>query len=219
MNIKWFGHASFGITGSDGICIITDPYESGSFDNALKYPPIKDKADIVTVSHQHADHNAVDSIDGKPEVIDKTGSQTVKDIEFVGIPTFHDTDEGAERGENIIFVFTLDGIKMAHLGDLGHIPDDEILKTLRSVDILFIPVGGHFTIGPEEAKDIVEQIKPGIVIPMHYKTEKCDFPIQPISEFTKRMTYNIKDIHSSEFEVSIENLPDETQILILNYVK
>lgn len=219
MDIKWYGHASFGITTEDGLHIITDPYESGSYDGAVGYSPISDEADIVTVSHEHEDHNAVDSISGNPEVVREAGINEVKGIEFKGINTFHDKSEGAERGENTIYLFTVDGMKIAHLGDLGHIPDDEVMKMLVGLDVMFIPVGGHFTIDAEEAIEIIGKTNPCLVVPMHYKTEVLEFPIAPISEFTKRVVYNIKEVTGDTYELTMEKLPDETQVLLLNYVR
>jgi len=219
MKIKWYGHSSFGITTEEGINIITDPYESGSYDGAVGYAPITDTADIVTVSHDHADHNAVHTIKGKPDIVKGSGKHTVKNIEFEGLVTYHDDEKGKGRGENIIYIFTVDGIKLAHLGDLGHIPDEETMRALRDVDVIFIPIGGYFTISAAVAHDIVEKIMPSLVVPMHYKTEVLDFPLTPISEFTKQVMYNIREVGGDTFELTMDNLPDETEVLILNYVR
>ncbi len=115
MKIKWLGHASFLITSDSGIKIITDPYETGG---GLSYGEIKESADIVTVSHDHFDHNNVAAVPGNPQVV--KGTAEVKGIEFKGISTYHDEAKGGQRGKNTILCFEVDGIRVCHLGDLGH---------------------------------------------------------------------------------------------------
>ncbi len=119
MTIKFLGHATFLITSEDGVRIITDPYESGGYGGALRYGPITDEADIVTVSHDHADHNYVAGVPGNPVVV--TESTEVGGISFQVIDSYHDDAQGAERGPNRIFCFQVDGIRVCHLGDLGHL--------------------------------------------------------------------------------------------------
>jgi L-ascorbate metabolism protein UlaG (beta-lactamase superfamily) len=119
MKVKYYGHAAFLITSDRGTTIITDPYKPGAF-GAMSYGKISDEADVVLVSHDHDDHNSSGELPGNPEVVRTPGRRSVHGIEFNGIPTFHDTSSGKERGENIIFSFTVDGITFCHLGDLGH---------------------------------------------------------------------------------------------------
>jgi L-ascorbate metabolism protein UlaG (beta-lactamase superfamily) len=160
MKIKWYGHSAFMVTSDQGVKIITDPYESGAYGGQLSYGKIKDQADILLTSHDHADHNDTKSLPGSPEIVKGSGSQTVKGISIKGISTYHDLSKGSERGANTIFTFTVDGIKICHLGDLGHILSEKELAEIGSVDILFIPVGGYFTIDAKEATRVAEQIKP-----------------------------------------------------------
>ena len=120
MKITWLGHATFLVEAKDGTRIITDPFEAGSYDGAVGYAPITDRADIVTVSHDHADHNAVDAVAGHPEVVRGAESRTVQGIPIQGVSTYHDESKGQDRGRNTIFVMEVDGVRVGHLGDLGH---------------------------------------------------------------------------------------------------
>ena len=216
MKIKWYGHASFLITSDQGIKIITDPYESGAYGGQLAYGKINDKADIVLVSHDHADHNDVKSLPGSPQVIKGSGSKTVKGILIKGIPTYHDPSKGSERGANTIFTFSVDGIQVCHLGDLGHLLNEKELAEIGSADVLLIPVGGYFTIDPKEATRVLEQIKPKVLIPMHFKTEKCGFPIAPVEDFLKGKP-NTKRSKASEVSFNKTTLPQPIEIVVLEH--
>jgi L-ascorbate metabolism protein UlaG (beta-lactamase superfamily) len=215
MRIKWNGHASFTITTSDGIKIITDPYEPGGFSGAIKYGKIPDKADIITVSHEHADHNYVDGIAGNPKVVKK--SETVKGIEFKGVPTYHDKSKGSERGQNTIFVFKVDGVTLCHLGDLGHTLPDDVANKIGKVDILFLPIGGTFTVDPNEAAKVMEKLSPIVTIPMHYKTEKCGFPIAKLDDFLHGKEAMTVELKKSEVEVDSKSLPKKKEIWVLSH--
>ncbi len=204
MKVKWNGHASFTITAGDGKVIVTDPYESGAFEGNVAYESVCDRADVVLVSHDHADHNCVSSIPGSPEVLKAGGS--AGDMDFTGVTAAHDDKGGAERGSNVVFVFEVDGVRVAHLGDLGHLLTDEQLEAMGRVDLLLVPVGGVFTVDPEAASKVVEQVKPRLVIPMHFKTGKIGFPLQGVDEFAQRMT-NVKKTGKSEVEIEEEDLP------------
>ncbi|HYB20605.1 MAG TPA: MBL fold metallo-hydrolase, partial [Thermodesulfobacteriota bacterium] len=173
MKVKWYGHAAFLITSGQGMKIITDPYEPGGFGGAIGYGPIPDEADIVLVTHDHGDHNYVRGLKGKPQIITGTGSHRVKNLEFEGIATYHDGSKGAERGPNTIFCFESDGLRLCHLGDLGHVPTEQEAKRIGPVALLLLPIGGVYTIDPEQGAETVRQLNPRITIPMHYKTSKC----------------------------------------------
>lgn len=183
MRIKYIGHSCFLIESADGTRIVTDPYEPGCFDGALKYKPVSEDGDIVLVSHDHADHNWFSGVGGNPEVVSEAGGRTVKGVEILGVPSYHDTSQGSERGSNILFRFTVDGLAVCHLGDLGHTLKDDSAAQLKPVDILLMPVGGFFTIGREEADAIIDALSPRLVIPMHFKTDGVDFPIAPVGDF------------------------------------
>jgi len=216
MKIKYYGHSAFLITSDQGPKIILDPYESGAYGGALAYGKIPDQADIVLTSHDHSDHNDVKSLSGTPEILKGSGPKTAKGISFKGIPTYHDPSKGSERGTNTIFTFTVDGVRVCHLGDLGHILADKELAEMGSVDILFIPVGGHFTIDPKEATRVADQIRPRVLIPMHFKTEKCGFPIAPVEDFLKGKL-KVKRPGKSEVAFDRAALPARMEIVVLEH--
>lgn len=161
MKIKWLGLASFLITSDKGIKIITDPYETKG---DLSYREIEESADIVTVSHDHFDHNNVAAIRDNPKIFRKIGKSDIEGIKFRGITCFHDNFEGKERGKNIISCFEVDGVKLCHLGDLGHQLSDEQISEIGPVDVLLVPVGGVFTIDAKVATELCYQLRPKIVI-------------------------------------------------------
>ena len=218
MKIKWYGHAAFLITSDQGIKIITDPYEPGAFGGQLSYGKIKDQADLVITSHDHADHNYTKDLPGAPQIIKGSGSKTIKGISIKGIPTYHDPSKGSERGANTIFTFEIDHIQLCHLGDLGHLLSDKELAEIGPVEILLIPVGGFFTIDPKEATQVAEQIKPKILIPMHFKTAKCGFPVAPVEDFLKGKG-NTKRLKASEVTFDKASLPQQTEIVVLEHAQ
>jgi L-ascorbate metabolism protein UlaG (beta-lactamase superfamily) len=216
MKIKWLGHSSFMITSDSGVRIVTDPYEPGSFGGAVMYGKLTEPAEVVTVSHEHSDHNFVKMVPGNPMILRNAGEFAASGIEFHGVGTSHDKSSGNERGRNVVFTFVVDGIKVCHLGDLGHVLTDEQCSLIGAVDVLFAPVGGHFTVGPDEAWKIAEQLSAKIVIPMHYKTESVEFPIGNVEEFTRGKP-NVKQLNSSSFEIIKEDLPEERTIVVLQH--
>jgi len=217
MKIKYYGHAAFLITSNQGSKVIIDPYEPGAFGGQLSYAKIKDQADIVLTSHDHADHNYTKDLPGAPQVVKGSGSKTVKGISIKGIATYHDPSKGNERGTNTIFTLKIDNIQLCHLGDLGHLLSDKELADIGLVDILLIPVGGYFTIDSKEATRVAEQIKPKILIPMHFKTEKCGFPIAPVEDFLKGKS-KIKRPKASEATFDQLTLPQqEMEIVVLEH--
>ncbi len=216
MRIKWYGHAAFLITSDQGTKMILDPYEPGAFSGQLSYGKIKDQVDIVLTSHDHADHNYTQDLPGRPQVVKGSGSKTIKGISMKGVSTYHDPSKGSERGANTIFTFKVDDIQVCHLGDLGHLLSDKELAEIGPVDILLIPVGGYFTIDPKEATRVAEQIKPKILIPMHFKTQKCGFPIAPVEDFLKGKT-NTKRPKVSEASFDKATLPQQMEIVVLDH--
>ncbi len=216
MKIKYYGHAAFLITSDQGSKIILDPYEPGAFGGQLSYGKIKDQADIVLTSHDHADHNYTKDLPGKPQIIKGNGPKTAKEISIKGIATYHDPSQGNERGTNTIFTLRVDHIQICHLGDLGHPLSDKELAEIGPVDILLIPVGGFFTIDSEEATKVAGQIKPRILIPIHFKTEKCGFPIAPVEDFLRGKS-NAKRAKTSEVTFDQSTLPQEMEIVVLEH--
>jgi len=216
MKITWLGHASFLIETVDGTRVITDPFEAGSYGGAVGEAPIDERADLVTVSHDHPDHNSVESVSGHPEVVRDTGERTVKGVVVRGVASFHDESRGHERGKNTIFVLEADGLKVAHLGDLGHPLTAEDARAVGPVDVLFAPVGGHFTIGPEEAKRVAERLGARVVIPMHYKTDVLGFPIRPVDDFLKLMG-RVERPGGTTVEVVAGDASGEPRVVVLDY--
>ncbi len=215
MKVKWLGHAAFLITSEDGVKILTDPFETGAY-NAIHYRPILETAEVVTVSHDHADHNYTARVMGSPQILKSPGEYEVDGVPFKGIATHHDTSQGQERGNNIVFAFTVDGMRVCHVGDLGHQLTDAQLKELGEVDVLLVPVGGNFTVDAQGATHLCEKIKPKVVVPMHFKTERCALPIADVEGFLQGKT-NAKRLDSSEVVLRKEDLPQETQIIVLKH--
>lgn len=212
MKIKYVAHSCFLVTTDNGTRIITDPYEPGCFDGAMKYQPVGEDAEIVLVSHGHADHCHVQSVGGNPRVVDEAGTCTVNGIDILGVSTDHDTSGGSERGNNIIFRLEADGLVLCHLGDLGHTVDEATVRKLKPVDILMTPVGGFFTIGTQEADAVIDSLKPTLVIPMHFKTEGVDFPIAPVDDFLSGREEVLWQ-GGSEVEITAGNLPEGVMVL------
>jgi L-ascorbate metabolism protein UlaG (beta-lactamase superfamily) len=204
MKIKWNGHASFTITASDGTVLVTDPYDPSGYAGVLRYEQVKDKADGVLVSHNHADHNYVKGIPGSPKIIMDSGQ--VKDIKVKGISTYHDESGGSERGENTVFVFSVDGINICFAGDLGHQLSNEQIEAIGPLDLLLIPVGGTYTVDADGAAKIAEALNPKLIIPMHYKTDKCDLPISAADSFLEKMA-KVNQLQQSEIELSQDKVP------------
>jgi len=212
VKITWLGHACFRIE-ADGKTIITDP-----FNEDVPYDFPDTSADLVTVSHSHFDHNAVHRVTGDPAVLETVGSFRILGTPVTGIASYHDKHRGAERGENILYVFDIEGLRIAHLGDLGTNLTEAQRTALSGVEILLIPVGGHFTIDPATAAQIVRSL-PSVkaVIPMHFKTGRiADWPIETVEPFAQMMD-NTRHIGSAEVSVKKETLPQLTEVWILDH--
>ena len=212
MKVKWLGHACFLIISDKGLRIVTDPYTPGV--GGVGYAPVNEAADIVTVSHEHFDHNDAHKVPGKPEVVKGSGAKNVKGIEVKGVATHHDDSHGKERGDNVVYCFSVDGIKLCHLGDLGHRLSKEQIAEIGAVDILFVPVGGFFTIDAKMARRVCDDLKPKVIFPMHYKTPKLEFPVAGVEDFIEGKK-NVKQLDSTEIEFQSSKLPDATEIVVL----
>jgi L-ascorbate metabolism protein UlaG (beta-lactamase superfamily) len=207
--IKWLGHASF-LLESASIKLLTDPFNA-----EIGYQLYKDNVDIVTVSHEHWDHNAVDTISGNPRVIRETGLSTIDGINILGISSFHDKKQGQERGNNIIFKISSENLDILHLGDLGHVLTDRQLMEVGNADILLVPVGGRYTVDAEAAYQIVEQLQPSIIIPMHFLTPDVSLKeLAPVEAFTAKFPRVIK---KPFLEISKEALTPEAKVIVLDY--
>jgi len=215
MKISWMGHACFLLVTEDGVRIVTDPFDVDAYGGAIGYPAIDFPADIVVISHAHPDHNAPDAVRGTPQLVTKLGAQTVQGTTFRGIPSYHDDTQGSQRGENTIFAMELDGRRVVHLGDLGHELTAATVEEIGAVDVLFIPVGGNFTINARLADTVIDALQPRVVIPMHYKTPALDFLIEPIDPFLAGKS-NVKR-PGNEVTVTRTSLPREQEIWVLDY--
>ena len=172
MKLKWFGHSCFSLTLNDGTVLVTDP-----FDDTVGYPLCTIRADAALVSHGHFDHNHVESLGGSPKGFDKPGAWTFGSAKITATPSFHDDQRGAKRGKNLLFAVEADGVKVVHLGDLGHLPDAAQLKAISGADVMLIPVGGTYTITSEQAVEVVGMARPRLAVAMHFANQYCHFPV------------------------------------------
>ena len=178
MKLKWNGHSCFSLTFSNGATVITDP-----FDDTTGYPLCTARADAVTSSHDHFDHNHISSVSGEPVMVNTPGVHEVCGVKITGTASFHDPEEGRLRGNNVIFAIEADGLKIVHLGDLGHMPDEEQLAAIKGADVILMPIGGTFTITTQQAVELIAQAKPRAAVAMHFHNEYCQFPITDEKEF------------------------------------
>jgi L-ascorbate metabolism protein UlaG (beta-lactamase superfamily) len=209
MKIKYLAHSSFLLTAASGTRIITDPY---TVNDHFKYSPISEAADIVTVTHGHGDHNNVAAVKGSPQVVKE--SAEVKGVRIKTVPTMHDASGGKERGQNIIFCFDIDGVKVVHCGDLGHLLTDNQVVEVGKVHVLLIPVGGYYTIDARTAQEVADQVRARVIIPMHYKTDKTGVPIVGVEDFIKNKT-NVTMVDGSEVEFKPGEVSAGPQIMVL----
>ncbi|HLA81723.1 MAG TPA: MBL fold metallo-hydrolase [Thermoleophilia bacterium] len=214
MRLTYYGHASFLVETGDGTRVILDPYCSECYDGALRYTPIKETADVVIATHEHDDHGAVDSIPGQPLVFVHPVSETVGRLQITGVDVAHDDAGGSKRGRNTIVVLDDGSIKLVHLGDLGHLLDKTTIEAIGRVDVLIVPVGGYFTIDEKQAAAVVDSLHPKIVIPIHYKTDKVDFPIAPVDGFLKTQG-EVQKPGTPTFEVTGDTLPEKRTTVVL----
>ena len=207
MKIQWYGMGCFFIESEKKTKILTDPY-----DDSLGYGLPPQNPDIVTVSHEHFDHNAVDSLSSAPVLIRNTGEFKEGDIKISGIKSFHDENKGRSRGLNTAYRIEVDNISFVHLGDIGHKLDSRQRSGLMPCDILAIPVGGVFTVKVKDAVEIVNELNPLIVIPMHYSTPSCKLPINTEQEFVNAFVEVVRVKH---WAGSRSSLPKQTRVLLM----
>lgn len=193
--------------------VVTDPFDASV---GFKFPKVE--ADMVTISHDHQDHNQKQLVGGKPYVIDGPGEYEVKGVSVLGLQTFHDEVQGQKRGLNTVYRIEFEGISLSHLGDLGHPLSSGQLAELNGVDVLFIPVGGVYTIGPKRAVEVISQVEPKIVIPMHYrvseqKGDKTFGQLTGVKEFLKEIGEEVTP--QLKLLVSRDRLPSEREVVVL----
>lgn len=212
MDIVWLGHSSFRIKGKDAT-IVTDPFDPAMV--GLKFPSVA--ADIVTVSHNHQDHNNLARIEGSPKVVSGPGEYEIKGVSIFGIPSFHDDKKGAERGPNTVYVMTVDKIVICHLGDLGHSLSSEQVGEIGGVDVLLVPVGGTYTLDSAHASEVVSALEPKVVIPMHYQMPglkpESFAGLEPVDEFVRELGKEPQNL--PKYVINYGSLPEEMQLVVL----
>ena len=210
MDISWLGHSCFRIRGKQAT-VITDPYSP-----TLGYSLGKPTARIVTVSHQHPGHSYTQGIGGEPRPVTGPGEYEISGVLIIGINTFHDAEGGIKRGKNTVYLIEVDEIAICHLGDLGHVLTAEQVEEMDNVDVLLLPVGGVSTINAPMAAEVVRQLEPKVVIPMHYKTKALKWELEPVDRFLKEI--GVKQVSSQpKLSFTKPSLPDNTQVFLLDY--
>lgn len=212
MEISWLGHACFRLKGRDS-AVIMDPCP-----RSTGYNIGKQQANIVTISHPHPDHSYVEPFAGTSRLLDAPGEYEVGGVMVTGLRTFHDDKKGAERGRNTTFIVEVDEVRICHLGDIGHVPSSEQLEALNDIDVLLIPVGGHSTVNAATASEIISQLEPKIVVPMHYATDVSTAQLETLEPFIKQMGITAPTAQP-KLSLTRGNLPIQTQVMVMEYRK
>jgi len=211
MQISYLGHSSFKIK-TKTATLVTDPYSSKV---GFKMPKVE--AEIVTVSHDHYDHNFVEAVKGRPFVITGPGEYEIKEVGVHGLATCHDAKEGEDRGNNTVYLISAEDLTVCHLGDLGHQLSTRMVEEIGEIDVLLIPVGGQFTIGPKRAVEVITQVEPRIVIPMHFRTNRHQAKgfskVLPVDAFLKQIGVEYKK--EDKLVVSKSGLEEEMEVVVL----
>lgn len=214
MEISWLGHACFLLRGKSA-SLITDPFSPQLDPQGEPLKLGKVSAPIVTISHNHAGHNYAEGVSGKPRVVRGPGEYEISDVLITGVASYHDNKRGAELGRNTIYVIHMDDLVICHLGDLGHTLQEEQLEEVADADVLLIPIGGQHTLNAAQAAEVISQVEPRIVIPMHYRPSTGETP-GPLATFCREM--GIETIQPQpKLVISRSSLPVETQVIILSY--
>lgn len=212
MEFIFLGHSSFRIK-TKAATIVTDPYDPQMV--GLKFPKVD--ANIVTLSHDHADHNRADLVLGEPKLIKGPGEYEISGIPIIGVSTWHDNKNGQERGENTVYVLQAENLRVCHLGDLGHKLSEEQIQQIGNVHVLLIPVGGVYTIDAERAAEVVSQIEPLFILPMHYQTPGLNpetfGKLAPVDDFIRNI--GVEPIKETRYSISSDRLPEEMQLVVL----
>jgi L-ascorbate metabolism protein UlaG (beta-lactamase superfamily) len=209
MDITWLGHSCFRIRGSQ-LVVVTDPFPPD-----LGYTLGKITADVITVSHQHPSHSYVQGIGAGARVVQGPGEYEINGGLIIGIPTFHDAEGGKTRGKNTVYLMEIDGISVCHLGDLGHVLTSSQVEEIGDVGVLLLPVGGVSTIDAAVAAEVIRQLEPKAVVPMHYKTPLIKRELDPVEKFLKVMGAGPIEPRP-KLSVTKSNLPLSTQIFLLS---
>jgi L-ascorbate metabolism protein UlaG (beta-lactamase superfamily) len=216
MIITYNGHASFKLKGKNSL-VVTDPFNS-----SVGFEMPSSSGDVITVSHQHQDHNNTQAVKSTvrrkhPFIIDKPGKYEVGGVSVFGVKTYHDDQQGAERGINYVFTILLDGLRICHLGDLGHELTPEQVGQIGLVDILLCPIGGVYTINPKVAITVIKALEPGIVVPMHFKTPAHNQDVfgelATVQDFLNE--YGVEVSTDEKLQIDRARLPEETEVVVL----
>jgi L-ascorbate metabolism protein UlaG (beta-lactamase superfamily) len=210
--IKYEGHACFLITTETGSRVMVDPYDFGAYGDSFGYGPITDPAEVVLITHEHRDHDGAGSITGSPVVLRQGG--TAGGIDFHVVEAPHGQPGGEDRGNIRIFFWRTDGLRFCHLGDLGAPLEPEQAESIGPVDVLFIPVGGRFTIDAAEAHQVARQLQARVVLPMHYATARTTFPLAPVDDFLQGAAHVLR-VGASEWAVTADTLPEVETVVVL----
>jgi len=214
MKIEYLGHSSFKVTHKGGV-VVTDP-----FDPYVGLPVKKTEANLVLSSHDHKDHRYLESVTGEPFVINAPGEYEVGGVKVRGFSSFHDDKSGNERGKNTVYLFEIEGVSLCHLGDLGHLLNEQTVEEMGDLGVLFVPVGGVFTIDASTASKVVAQLEPRYIIPMHYLVDgmgKEFSELAPVKNFLEEMGVEAQE-ETAKLEVSSGSLPEEPKLVVLQSV-
>ena len=212
MQITWYGHSCFLLTSESGYSILTDPCDP---DTGYELQDLA--CDAVTISHEHHDHNCLAIVAGEPSVFRTAGEHLAGEIPVTGFSNFHDDAKGANRGGNIEFLYQIDGLKVLHLGDLGHMLSDEIIEKIGDVDVLLAPIGGVSTINAKTASALSDRLNAKVLIPMHYKTPAVHFDIEGLEPLlAANVNRRVHHLNGNTAQLSRETL-GERRLLILDY--
>jgi L-ascorbate metabolism protein UlaG (beta-lactamase superfamily) len=213
MEITWYGHSCFRLSERNYAAIVTDP-----FDNSIGYDTPTLKADIVTVSHDAPGHNNLKAIKGARSITGP-GEFEIGGVFITGISTLPVADKRKkDLRKNTLFLFDFDGITVAHLGDLDHVPAQSQIEDLGTVSVALVPVGGGGGLNAAQAAEVISLIEPSIVVPMHYKTNDTSLKLDPLNKFLKEMGLSTVKTEDS-LNVKKGSLPDETHVVVLDYEK
>ncbi|KKS77697.1 MAG: Zn-dependent hydrolase of the beta-lactamase fold-like protein [Candidatus Woesebacteria bacterium GW2011_GWB1_43_14] len=210
MDVLYLGHSSFRLTNRK-VSVVCDPFDPVVV--GLKFPKVS--ATIVTISHDHKDHNNFAAVNDVKKVINGPGEYEIEGVSVIGISSFHDAKKGQERGQNTMYVIEMDGVRIAHLGDLGHVISESIVNQIGDIDVLMIPVGGEYTIGANEAAEVARLIEPNVIVPMHYQmpglNSESFSKLQPVEPFISAL--GIKVESAPKLSIKADSYTNGDQII------
>ena len=215
MEVSWLGHSCFQLRGKN-IVLITDPFTlqpGSSQSETLRLG--KFNASIVTISHNHPGHNNAKGVGGNPRVVHGPGEYEISDVLITGVASYHDDKHGKEYGRNTIYVIHMDELVLCHLGDLGHTLHEEQLEEVADADILFVPIGGGHSLNATQAAEVISQVEPRIVVPMHYYSTATEGISPALATFCREM--GVEAINPQpKLTVTRNSLPMEMQVMLLS---